>query len=337
MATQAQQPLEIKPTQRQNARGFARRNSLQFGIVGVFLFIWIFLIFAAPLTYQNKEIYGSLMATIPFYGVIALPLTMLVIAQEIDLSFPSIMAIAVVAFLEIFNSTGSVLLGVIACLLTGLIAGLINGLIIVKIGIPSLIATIGTQFFWRGVALVITNAKGGSLMATKADPLHDILVGRLFGYIPMQAIWMIVVAVIVWFLLNRHRFGAHVYLIGDNANSARLMGINTDQRRIILFVLVGIAAAFGGLLASMEVSYFWPTLGEGYLLLPLAAVFLGGTPVLGGTGTVIGTFIGCFIIGAIESATVAVGLTGFWTGLIYGLIIVGSVTLHTVVRRRIRR
>jgi simple sugar transport system permease protein len=337
MATQA---VETKPsrTQRQQIKGFLRRNGLQVGIVGVLVVIWLFLIIAAPRAFLSKEIYGALMSTVPYYGLIALPLTLLVIAQEIDLSFGSIMAISVVGYLEVFGATGSPVLALIACLLIGLLCGLINGFIVVRIGIPSLIATIGTQFFFAGVALVITNAKGGSLLpAQQAAPaLNSLLVGKLFDFIPAQFLWMILIGVAVWVLLNRHRFGAHVYLIGDNNNSARLMGINVNQRRMMLFVLVGVASAFAGLLATLSVSYFYPTLGSGYLLQTLAAVFLGGTPVLGGVGTILGTFIGCFIIGLIEPGTVAVGLTGFYTQLIYGLIIVVSVGMHTVLRRRVR-
>jgi simple sugar transport system permease protein len=209
---------------------------------------------------------------------------------------------------------------------------------VVKVGIPSLIATIGTQFFWRGFVVVVTGAKLESLIpASEASPtLHDVLVGRLFGELPMQMIWMAVVAFLVWLLLNHHRFGAHIYLIGDNSNSARLMGVNVDRTRMLIFAIVGMSAALAGLVASYDVSNFFPSLGDGYLLQTLAAVFLGGTPVLGGVGTILGTFVGCFIIGAIEPGTVAVGLTGFWTQLIYGLIIVVSVTMHTVLRRRVR-
>ena len=341
MTTQAEQPIQqVKPTatQRQQVTGFLRRNGLQVGIIGVLLVIWLFLIVAAPTTFLSKEIYAALMSSVPYYGVIALPLTLLVIAQEIDLSFGSIMAISVVGYLEVFSATGSPVLALIACLVVGLLAGLLNGFIVVRIGIPSLIATIGTQFFYAGVALVITNAKGGSLLAAKtADPnLNSLLVGKLFGFLPAQFLWMVIIAVAMWILLNRHRFGAHVYLIGDNNNSARLMGINVDQRRIMLFALVGVAAGFAGILASLSVSYYWPTLGSGYLLQTLAAVFLGGTPVLGGVGTILGTFIGCFIIGTIEPGTVAIGLTGFYTQLIYGLIIVVSVGMHTVLRRRMK-
>ncbi len=330
--------VETKPalTQQQQVMGFVRRNGLQLGIISVLLLIWVFLLVAAPTTFQSKEIYAALMSTVPYYGIIALPLTLLVVAQEIDLSFGSIMALSVVGFLEVFNATGSPILALAACLLVGLLAGLVNGLIVVRLGIPSLIATIGTQFLYAGVALVVTNAKGGSLIAAqKAAPaLHSLLVGKLFNFIPAQFLWMVLIGIAMWILLNRHRFGAHVYLIGDNNNSARLMGINVNQRRVLLFALVGVAAAFAGIIASMAVSYFWPTLGSGYLLQTLAAVFLGGTPVLGGVGTILGTFVGCFIIGVIEPGTVAIGLTGFYTQLIYGLIIVVSVAMHTFLRRR---
>ena len=334
MATKVENivPVRQPPTLAQ----FARRNGLQLGIIAVFLLMWVFFIIAAPRTFLSKEIYAAFMSTVPFYGVMALPLTLLVVAQEIDLSFPSIMAISMVTYLAVFQATQSLVLAIAACLIVGGLAGLLNGLIVVRLGIPSLIATIGTQFFWRGVALVVTNAKGGSLAEAKGTLVQSLLVGRIADYLPAQMIWMIIVGVLIWVLLNRHRFGAHIYLIGDNSNSAQLMGINVDRTRIGVFALVGVAAAFGGLLASLEVSYYWPTLGEGYLLKTLAAVFLGGTPVVGGTGTILGTFIACFIIGAIEAGTVAIGLTGFWTQLIYGLIIVVSVGMYTILRRRMR-
>ena len=165
--------------------------------------------------------------------------------------------------------------------------------------------------------------------------MRELLVGRLFGYIPAQMIWTLVVAVLVWAFLNRHKFGAHVYLVGDNRDSARLMGVDVDQTRMLTFAAVGLASAFAGVLASLEVSYFWVTLGDGYLLRTLAAVFLGGTSVFGGTGTIFGTFIACFILGTIESGTVAIGLSGFWTQLIFGFIIVVSVAMQAVLNRRL--
>jgi simple sugar transport system permease protein len=324
-----------------NVRRYARANSAQLGILGVFLALWLIFIISAPKTFLAPQIYQAFMYSIPFFAIMAIPLTIVVIAGEMDLSFPSIMAMGMVAFyfthsatVFLHNETIQVFLGIIAALLTGTFVGWINGAIIVKFGIPSLVVTIGTQFLWRGTVLVLTQGGNYSLAFIKTTVFYPLLVGKIGGYFPMQMVWLIVVTILGWVLLNRHVFGAHIYLIGDNVNSAELMGVNTRRTRIQAFMLIGLISAFAGLLASFYVAYFWPSLGDGYLLNTLASVFLGGTSVFGGTGTILGTFLGAFIIGAIEAATVAVGLTGFWTQLIYGLIIVLSVIMHTYLRKR---
>jgi simple sugar transport system permease protein len=313
---------------------FVRQNGTQLGIFGVFIALWILFIVMAPETFTRSQIYYAFMATIPFFAMMAMPLTMMVIAGEMDLSFPSIMAMGMISFMFTYDATGSIWLAFLAALATGVFIGWLNGIIVVKFGIPSLVATIGTQFFWRGAVLVLGQGRSGTLVYAKDTFLHPLLVGKLGGKFPMQMIWLLVIVALVWVLLNRHKFGAHIYLIGDNANSAELMGINTGRTRIMGFVLVGLISAFAGVVASLNVTYFWPSLGEGYLLRTLASVFLGGTSVFGGVGTIFGTFIGAFIIGAIEAGTVAIGLTGFWTQLIYGLTIVLSVIMHTYLRKR---
>jgi len=322
-------------------RRFARAYSAQLGILGVFLALWLIFIVSAPNTFLSAQIYYAFMSSIPFFAIMAIPLTIVVIAKEMDLSFPSIMAMGMVGFSFIYNETAfmgnaniRVCLAIIAALLVGTIIGWINGAIIVKFGIPSLVVTIGTQFLWRGAVLVLTSGANFTLDYITGTILYPLLVGKIGGYLPMQMVWLIVVTIIGWVLLNRHRFGAHIYLTGDNINSAELMGVNTGRTRIQAFMLVGLISAFAGLLYSFYVAYFWPSLGDGYLLSTLASVFLGGTSVFGGTGTILGTFLGAFIIGAIEAATVAIGLTGFWTQLIYGFIIVLSVIMHTYLRKR---
>lgn len=313
---------------------YLRGHTLQIGIVAVALLIWTFFAAGAPQTFFSFNIYQAFMSTTPFFAIVALPLTLVVITGEIDLSFPSIMSFGMLLFAMTLAATGNVWLAFAACLAAGFLAGLLNGYLIIAFGVPSLVVTIGTQFFWRGAVQVLTGGNGASLLATRDTFFYNLLVGRLFGLIPMQMVWTVAIAVVTWVYLNRHRFGAHIYLIGDNVESARLMGVNVAQRKMLVFAWVGIAAAFAGLIASLEVSYYWPTLGEGYLLNTLSSVFLGGTSVFGGTGTIFGTFVASFIIGAINAGIVAVGLSGFWTQLIYGLIIVLSVILQTLVGRR---
>jgi simple sugar transport system permease protein len=322
-------------------RRFARANSAQLGILGVFLTLWLIFIISAPRTFLSPLIYKAFMSSIPFFAIMAIPLTIVIIAGEMDLSFPSIMGIGMVSFYYTYNGTAflnnptfQVFLAILAALATGTAVGWLNGAIIVKFGIPSLVVTIGTQFLWRGAVLVLTQGGNFTLEFIKKTIFYPLLVGKIGGYFPMQMVWLIVITVLGWVLLNRHRFGAHIYLIGDNVNSAELMGVNTGRTRIQAFMLVGIISAFAGVLYSFYVAYFWPSVGDGYMLSTLASVFLGGTSVFGGTGTILGTFLGAFIIGAIEAATVAVGLTGFWTQLIYGFIIVLSVIMHTYLRKR---
>jgi len=118
-------------------RKFLRRNGTQLGIFSVFILLWIIFIVSAPQTFLAPQIYYAFMSTIPFFAIMAMPLTILVIGGEIDLSFSSIMAIGMVAFLLTYEATQSVWLGFIASLLTGLFAGWLNGIIVVRFGIPS--------------------------------------------------------------------------------------------------------------------------------------------------------------------------------------------------------
>jgi simple sugar transport system permease protein len=190
------------------------------------------------------------------------------------------------------------------------------------------------MFFWRGLVNVCGQGFGESLVPVNETFLFKVFVGRLGGVVPAQAIWFLVLTAVFWLILKRHRFGGHVLLVGDNFESARMMGIRVNRIKMIVFMQMGFFASLAGILASLEVTYLWPSMGAGYLLRTLAAVFVGGTSVFGGVGTMFGTFIGAIIIGSLEGGIVAIGLTGFWTQLIYGLIIIVSLSIYSYFRRR---
>jgi simple sugar transport system permease protein len=305
----------------------------QIGITVAFVLLWVGFIVLAPSTFLSNRIYLSFAQTTPFFAIVALALTMVIIAGDLDLSFPSVMALGMVGFVTVWRATGSVELGVGSALLVGCLAGLLNGVIVTYIGIPSLVVTIGTQFLFRGLTLVLVSGKSFALVGTQPAPAYNILVGRLAG-IPMEFFWLIATAIAVWLLLNRHRLGQNTYAIGDNRQAAALMGTPITRTRILLFVLTGLAAAFAGLMNSLQIVNFYPTMGDGYLLPALAAVFVGGTSVFGGRGSIWGTFVGAFMIGAITAGIVAVGLTDYYTNLIYGAVILVSVSIHALLRRR---
>jgi simple sugar transport system permease protein len=115
------------------------------------------------------------------------------------------------------------------------------------------------------------------------------------------------------------------------------MGVNVNAVKRRSFAIMGFFAAFAGLVSSLDISYFWPTMGEGQLMNAIAAVFLGGTSVFGGIGTLTGTFVGSFIIGAINAGIVASGLTAFFTQIFFGLVIILSVILQAIISKRIKR
>ena len=314
-----------------------RQYRFQLGTLTLLFVLWATFWLLSPATFGSLRIYISFMTSIPFPAILALALTFLIVAQEMDMSFPAIMAFSGYIFATVFTVTGSSFVALVAAMLGGSLAGLTNGLLVVGFGVPSIIATIGTQFFWYGLTTVLASGLAISLVEVRSAWLYDLLVGRLFGWLPMQAIWGVVLAVVAWLMLQRHTFGDNVRFIGDDLNTAKMMGIATGKIRVLLFAMMGLTSALVGVMVCLEMANWWPTQGEGYLLLVFASIFIGGTSVFGGTGTLFGTLIGAIVIGMIESGIIAVGLSGFWTRMVYGLIIVISVSVYACLMKANRR
>ncbi|ODS36585.1 MAG: sugar ABC transporter permease [Candidatus Altiarchaeales archaeon WOR_SM1_79] len=307
---------------------------LEISITAVVAGIFLLFIIGNPKVFTRFDIYYSFMSTIPFFGIMALAMTLVVTLGEMDLSFPSVLAFSAWMFGKVFQVTGNIWLAVLVCLAIGLGAGALNSLLIVRVGIPSLVATIGTMFFFRGMVNVVAQGKGIPLVKAKETIFYYLCVGRIGEVVPAQAVWMIVLGIGFWLLLNRHRFGSHILFVGDNEESSRMMGIDVERVKTIVFMQMGFFAAFAGILSTLEVTYFWPSQGQGYLLTTLAAVFIGGTSVFGGMGTIYGSFVGALIIGSLEAGIIAIGLSGFWIQLIYGLIIMVSVSIYAILLRK---
>ena len=310
---------------------------LEIAITAVLVTIYLVFIIGNPKVFTRFDIYYALMSTIPLWGIMALAMSLVVTLGQIDLSFPSVLAFSAWMFGKVFEVTGNIWLAVLVCFAVGVAAGGLNSILIVRIGIPSLVATIGTMFFFRGAVNVVAQGKGIPLVKAKETLFYKLCVGRIFDLIPAQAVWMIALGAGFWFLLNRHRFGSHILFVGDNEESSQMMGIHVERVKTIVFMQMGFFAAFAGILSTLEVTYFWPSQGQGYLMTTLAAVFIGGTSVFGGMGTVYGSFVGAIIIGSLEPGIIAgLHLTGFWIQLIYGLIIMVSVSIYAILLRKRR-
>jgi simple sugar transport system permease protein len=300
-------------------------------IMMVYVIILIAFMFTAPETFLGFRIYQSFMSTVPPPMLLALGFTLIVATGEIDLSFPAVIAFSGFVFAALFKITGQTLMPLIAALAAGALIGFVNGVLIAVIGIPSIIATLGAQFLWHGLTVILSGGLAWNIRDIREEVIHQLFTGRIGGYVPAQMLWVLGIAVILWFILNRHKFGEHVLFIGDNAHVAQVMGVNVRRTKIALFTLMGFLGAIAAVLLTLEMSTFWTTQGQGFLLISIAAVFIGGTSIFGGEATIVGTVFGALIVGSIEAGVVASGLGGFWTRFIVGLVLIVTVTLHIVI------
>ena len=279
-------------------------------IASVFVLMIVAFIVVAPNVFTGYRIYMSFLQTVPPQLVLALGLTLVICAGEIDLSFPAVIAFSGFVFSWVFLNFGTPWLAFFLALAAGALVGYINGLMVAVIGVPSIMATLAAQFFWNGITVLLCGGLSWNIKGIKEHALHTIFVGRLFDVVPAQAFWALAATVLVWFILNRHRFGQAIMFIGDNVNVAQVMGINVANTRIKLFILHGVLCGFAAVLLTTEMVNFWSTQGAGFMLPVFAAVFIGGTSMAGGQGRVIGTFFGAYIIGSLEAGVVASGIGG---------------------------
>ncbi len=299
-------------------------------VAAVLVILYLAFLAAAPEVFSGIRIYMAFLQTIPPEVVLALGLTFVITAGEIDLSFPALVAFAGFLYawcVRNFDPSFGPWLGVLVALAGGALAGYINGLLVARVGVPSIMATLAAQFFWYGVTILLAGGLQVNLRISD-HIVHTILVGRVGGLVPMQAFWSLGLAILLWFILNRHTFGEEITFIGDNADVARVMGINVELTKIKLFTMMGVIAAFASLLLTNEITTFYPTQGQGYLLPVMAAVFIGGTSIAGGAGSIVGTFFGTYIIGSLEAGVVASGIGGYWVQLVEGVVMAASVTLN---------
>jgi len=316
------------------ARPMLAKYRMQLAILALAALVFGLFAIGNPRVFLSWPIYEAFLRTVPVVGLMALGLTFVLVNKEIDLSFPSVMGFSGYAFAAVLGLTGSVVLSIGAAISSGVVVGLANAFMIRKVGIPSIVVTLGMMFLLRGAIYVLAGGLSLSVPLGRDHLLRSVLVGRVWGGIPAHALWFAALAILLMLLLFRHRFGNHCRAVGDNEDAARMLGINVESIKIRVFVLMGVLAAFAGLIETTRMLRWYPSFGEGYLLPAMAAVFVGGTSMFGGEGTIFGTFVGAFIIGSLEAGIVSAGLAGFWTRLFYGLLILLSVTFYTVVRKK---
>lgn len=282
-------------------------------------------------------IYTAVFLSLPLFTIVGLGLVYITVAGEIDLSFPSIIALSGLAFAWTLEQTNlNFGIALIAALLVGIACGYTNALLVTKLGLSSLITTLGMNFALIGLTNILNQGEVRMLSKMDGTFIRRVVVGS-WGPIPAQMFWSLGVALVLGLIFHRHKFGIHIHVAGDNPEAGRAMGVNIERTKTLAFVIVGITCAITAMIAILLNSTYFSTMGEGYLLPTLAAVFVGGTPVTGGRGTIGGLVIGAATVVFIQVGVVAAGLDGYWTSFGFGLVIVLSLLGHRWFSGRLTR
>jgi len=313
------------------SRVFLLRD-LGIGIVAVLIGLVFSL--ASPVFLSAYNLLNLLRQTAEL-GIIAMAMTMLIIAGEFDLSVGAIYAVTGVVAGLLTKHLGLGLWAAAVCgLASALILGLLNGLLVSATRINSFIATLSTMMVYRGIAMVLS--QGQPISSFKSDPVFFDVLGRgkAFGTVPVPIFWMAAWGVLLFFLLHRTAFGVKVYATGDNPEAATLAGIKTAAVKRAGFLLTSLAAGLAGLVSLGYLKTVTPTQGTGLELEAIAAAVIGGTSMAGGVGSIVGTFIGTFIMAEVRTGLVLLGTDAYIQDAFVGLVIALAVIVNIKLTHR---
>ena len=297
-----------------------RRYVVYFG------FILLFIFFAVTLRESGFTSVNNLLNIVrqtAIIAVMAVAVTFVISAGEIDLSVGSLAGLASVTTALALNQWG-LLPGIAVGLLTGALVGGINGFLVTGIGIPSFLVTLGMLGIANGTAQWITNT---APVPIANDTYNNFFGSGSLGPLPSLLLWLVVVAIGGHVVLRKTPYGRQVLATGGNAAAARFSGVNTRRIKFLVMTFSGVFAALGGMLYAGRLHSGRFTVGQGDELSVIAAVILGGTSLFGGAGTVVGTVLGALMIGLINNGLILMGLEFSQQVIIRGVIIILAVAL----------
>ncbi|WP_113701868.1 ABC transporter permease [Nonomuraea lactucae] len=269
-------------------------------------------------------------------GIIAVGMTFVLIAGEIDLSVGSLYGFLAVTLASLVTEIGVPVGGAVPLTIgVGVLIGLVNGLVTTGLGIPSFIVTLAAMGVLRGFALLIADdvPVDGS-----RDPLfHALFAGYPATNLNASTLWMGGVVVIASVVLAKTEFGYDVYATGGNSSAAGNAGIGTARVKITCFCVSGALCGLAATVINAQFGNAPPSTGVGYELYAIAAVVIGGAALSGGTGSILGALLGAVLTGVISNALVLFGIDDNWQQVATGLLILVAVLVNTVIARRSRR
>jgi rhamnose transport system permease protein len=321
-------PIETGP-----AMGMRLRRILfsQEGIL--FLILVVSIVFLAARTDKflqpnNLLTQGRLMVEV---GLIALPMTFIIITGGIDLSVGSILGLTAIMLGVGWENLGMPLeLAIVFALAISGVAGFINGWFIVRVGVPPLIMTLSTLALYRGLAQGISE---GRSVRGYPEWFYALGQGDFLG-LPTQ-IWFLIVGIIISaIVLSRTTFGRMLYAIGNNEKGARFSGLPVDRVKLAIYTFSGLMAGLGGWIFVSRVTTTRSDMGSGLELDAIAAVVLGGTSIFGGSGSITGTVIGMVLIQLLKNGLALNGVTADATIIVIGLVLIFAILVNNFIQGR---
>jgi len=263
-------------------------------------------------------------------GLIAFAMALLIISGEIDLSVAAIIALASTMMgMAVQAGAGTPELVAIG-IVVGLGCGAFNGLLVTRLGLPSIVVTIGTMSLFRGIAFIILGDQ-----AYKGYPESFAFFGQgyVWWVVSFELVLFLIAAVVYWFLLHRTSFGRRVFAIGNNPVAAQFSGVRVGRIKFILFCLTGLMSGIASVLITSRLGSTRPSIAQGYELEAITMVVLGGVSILGGAGSILGVVLAAFIMGLVTFGLGLLNVPGIVMSIFIGLLLIIVIALPIVWRR----
>ncbi len=306
------------------------RRYPEVGALAGFLAVFLGFTIVAPY-FLTLDSLAGIMTIAAELGLVAVGVTLLMIAGEFDLSVGSVLGVSAMAFALMVRAGVPHFLAFLAALSLAAAIGALNGWVVTRGRLPSFIVTLGSMMFWRGVLLAVTG--GFPIAYEEKSFLMFALSGRLPGGFHASALWFLAVALIATVALTRTPFGNAIFASGGNPQAARALGVEVARVKQIGFILTAVLAALAGIIQFSRFGSVDPLRGEGVELEAIAATVTGGTLLTGGYGSVIGTVLGALIVGMVRNGLVLAGAPAYWYRAFIGLVLVGAVIINLRIRR----
>jgi ribose/xylose/arabinose/galactoside ABC-type transport system permease subunit len=302
-----------------------RREAMVLGLtlIGSLIFG---LVYPSFLTFGNLN---SILSNVAVVAIISIGMTMVIVTGGIDVSVGSALALCMLMSANVMVAGGNLALALPAALLTGLVVGAANGVIVAYGRIHPIIVTLGTLNIIRALHIDILGPK----WITPPPVGRSLALGTFLGLPAPWWIVMVLFVVFTWFLSSRP-LGRSIYALGGNAEAARLAGINTRVVTIFVYAMIGLLVGLAALIQLGQSGTVQPNAGVGLELQTIAATVIGGTSILGGRGTVLGSILGALLVETVHNALITIGTVALLEGVVVGALILLAVGADVLQHRR---